>query len=290
MPLDSIADLERRIRRLEMELDQYKHKFVAPDRTVKTEPPLAHIDHGALAGLGDDDHPQYRKVADSIDHGTLTGLGDNDHPQYLLTTGKAADSDKLDGIDSTGYVNTSGDQTVGGVKTFTSIPVLPSSNPTTANQAVRKGYADATYLGISAKAADSDKLDGLDSTAFVQASNLGVWSAWTPTQTGWTALPTGVYRYCKIGKLVMGIIYMSAGTSNSTAAELSLPFTAASNYSSMRGTTGWAMDNSVIQTQPGTWVVGNGATVIKLYKTFPEGAWTASGTKRIITVFFYEAA
>ena len=103
MPLDSIADLERRIRRLEMELDQYKHKFVAPDRTVKSEPPLAHIDHGSLAGLGDDDHPQYRKVADSIDHGALAGLGDDDHPQYLLTTGKAADSDKLDGVDITAF-------------------------------------------------------------------------------------------------------------------------------------------------------------------------------------------
>lgn len=38
-----------------------------------------------------------------VDHGGLTGLGDNDHPQYLLATGKAADSDKLDGIDSTGF-------------------------------------------------------------------------------------------------------------------------------------------------------------------------------------------
>lgn len=37
------------------------------------------------------------------DHGALTGLGDNDHPQYLLTTGKAADSDKLDGLDSTDF-------------------------------------------------------------------------------------------------------------------------------------------------------------------------------------------
>jgi hypothetical protein len=37
------------------------------------------------------------------DHGALTGLGDNDHPQYLLTTGKAADSDKLDGIDSSAF-------------------------------------------------------------------------------------------------------------------------------------------------------------------------------------------
>lgn len=100
------------------------------------------------------------------DHGALTGLADDDHPQYLLTTGKAADSDKLDGVDSTGFVNTTAAQTIGGIKTFTSIPALPATNPTTANQAVRKGFADATYLGISAKAADSDKLDGLDSTAF----------------------------------------------------------------------------------------------------------------------------
>lgn len=110
----------------------------------------------------------YVKIGEGgvTDHGNLTGLADNDHPQYLLTTGKAADADKLDGVDSTGFVNTSSAQTVEGIKTFSSIPVLPSSNPTTANQAVRKGYADATYLGITAKAADADKLDGLDSTAF----------------------------------------------------------------------------------------------------------------------------
>lgn len=94
------------------------------------------------------------------DHGALTGLGDDDHPQYLLTSGKAADADKLDNIDSTGFVQTSGNQSVDGTKTFSSIPVLPATNPTTANQAVRKGFADATYLGITGKAADSDKLDG----------------------------------------------------------------------------------------------------------------------------------
>lgn len=44
--------------------------------------------------------------------------------------------------------------TIAGVKTFSSIPVLPASNPTTANQAVRKAYADlfallagATFIG-----------------------------------------------------------------------------------------------------------------------------------------------
>jgi hypothetical protein len=48
------------------------------------------------------------------DHGALTGLLDNDHPQYSQTThdhagtylpiaGKAADADKLDGLDSTDF-------------------------------------------------------------------------------------------------------------------------------------------------------------------------------------------
>lgn len=60
-------------------------------------------DHGALTGLSDNDHPQYRLVYDTIDHGSLGGLSDNDHPQYLPTTGKAADSDKLDGLDSTAF-------------------------------------------------------------------------------------------------------------------------------------------------------------------------------------------
>lgn len=44
------------------------------------------------------------KAVAITDHGSLTGLGDNDHPQYLLAaTGKAADSDKLDGLDSTAF-------------------------------------------------------------------------------------------------------------------------------------------------------------------------------------------
>ncbi|MFA5433757.1 MAG: hypothetical protein WC319_12955, partial [Candidatus Paceibacterota bacterium] len=77
---------------------------------------------------------------DVTDHGGLTGLGDNDHPQYLLTTAKAFDSDKLDGIDSTGFATAGHDH-------------------------------DSDYLGITAKAADSDKLDGLDSTAFATAGH-----------------------------------------------------------------------------------------------------------------------
>lgn len=97
----------------------------------------------------------YVKIGEGgvTDHGALTGLDDNDHPQYLLTTGKAADADKLDGLDSTDfatsshnhdsdYVDLTTDQTVGGVKTFDDIPLLPASDPTSDNQAARKAYVD----------------------------------------------------------------------------------------------------------------------------------------------------
>ena len=97
----------QRIRSLEREVERLK----------RWERPVIITDHGALTGLGDDDHTQYLNttrhdtttrhtlgtVVPHDDHGQLTGLADNDHPQYLLTTGKAADSDKLDGVDSTEY-------------------------------------------------------------------------------------------------------------------------------------------------------------------------------------------
>lgn len=52
-----------------------------------------------------------------------------------------ADKKKLDDLD-TAAVKTTGDQTVAGVKTFSSIPVLPASDPSTDNQAARKAYVD----------------------------------------------------------------------------------------------------------------------------------------------------
>jgi len=231
----------------------------------------------------------YAKIGEGgvTDHGLLTGLEDNDHPQYLLTTGKAADSDKLDGIDSTGFVQTSGNQTVAGIKTFSSIPVLPSTNPTTANQAVRKGYADATYLGITAKAADSDKLGGVAATSY---PTFTAWTNYTPSsQTGWTAMPTGTYRYCQIGKMVFCLIAIAAGTSNATTAEIALPVTGATTNPLNRGTWGWAMDNGVQVNPAGGYVLSK--TLIKFFKTsIDNAAWTNSGTKRIYCAFFYEAA
>lgn len=128
MPLTTLSDLERRLRKLEMLYDQDRHKISPPDRNVNTS-----------------------------------------HPLDVQIAAKAADSELLDGIDSTGFVQTSGNQTIGGVKTFSSLPTLPTGIPT-ANQPVRKGYADLAYLSILATAQNSDKLDGIDSTGFVQTS------------------------------------------------------------------------------------------------------------------------
>ena len=57
----------------------------------------------------------------------------------------------LAGSKVTGVVHDTGNESVGGIKTFTSIPVLPASDPTTDNQAVRKSYVDGLITGLAWK-------------------------------------------------------------------------------------------------------------------------------------------
>ncbi|MDO8712985.1 MAG: hypothetical protein Q7K13_00670, partial [Polynucleobacter sp.] len=70
-------------------------------------------DHGALSGLLDDDHTQYRlesadhshqttgAQAGTLDHGAaLTGLSDDDHTQYLLLLGRASGQTAIGGTAS----------------------------------------------------------------------------------------------------------------------------------------------------------------------------------------------
>lgn len=119
----------------------------------------------------------------------------------------------------------------------------------------------------------------------------GLWKAWTPaSQTGWTALPTGNYRYTAIGKLVILHIAMVDGTSNANTAKIALPFTAANFGGSMGGANGYAIDNGAALTTMSKWAIGANSTTIDFYKDAAVGAWTASGTKRIYCVAIYERA
>ena len=117
----------------------------------------------------------------------------------------------------------------------------------------------------------------------------GLWNNYTPaSQTGWTALPTGDYRYTAIGKLVILHIAMVDGTSNANTAKIALPFTAANFGGSMGGANGYAIDNGAALTTMSRWAIGANSTTIDFYKDAAVGAWTASGTKRIYCVAIYE--
>ena len=122
-------------------------------------------------------------------------------------------------------------------------------------------------------------------------SGAGMWKNYTPaSQTGWTALPTGTYRYTAIGKLVILHIAMGGGTSNAGAAKIALPFTAANFGGSMGGANGYAIDNGAALTTMSRWAIVPNSTTIDFYKDAAVGTWTASGTKRIYCVAIYERA
>jgi hypothetical protein len=124
----------------------------------------------------------------------------------------------------------------------------------------------------------------------------GVWTTWTPTVTGWAALPTGSYRYCQIGKLVTLQISMVAGTSNANNAKLSLPVNSANTGSSSHfwaGTNGAAIDNGVSLNTATRWIIySNTGEIIFSINMLASGTtgWTASGDKRIYCIATYEAA
>ena len=119
----------------------------------------------------------------------------------------------------------------------------------------------------------------------------GMWQNYKPSsQTGWTALPDGIYRYTAIGKLVILRIAMTAGTSNATTASIALPFTSANVGGSVGGANAYAIDNGTGLTTMSKWAIAPNSTMIDFYKDAATGAWTASGTKRIYCVAMYERA
>lgn len=118
----------------------------------------------------------------------------------------------------------------------------------------------------------------------------GYWQNWTPTETGWTVLPTGDYRYCRVGNMVTCAVSMTAGTSDSTVATLTLPFTAKTlTGHAWGGANFYAMDSGTALTVASRWHIVSGGTVVNFYKDMYTGVWTASGTKRVYATFTYEA-
>ncbi len=114
---------------------------------------------------------------------------------------------------------------------------------------------------------------------------LGQWTSFTPTYTSWTSgTVTGTFKYSVIGNIVFLLIDMTAGTSNATNAYIDLPVNADLNVSYC-GALGMAMDNGVVLTQATKWYIGDQTIIFNT--DMSNGAWTASGTKRVRCLAIY---
>ena len=106
-----------------------------------------YVDDTAFAGVPDATESTPGKAELATQAETDDGTDD----ERIVTPKKLATTTKIPAGVATalgGKVSTTGNETVNGVKTFGSIPVLPASDPTTDNQAVRKAYVDATAVTV----------------------------------------------------------------------------------------------------------------------------------------------
>ncbi len=161
------------------------------------------------------------------------------------------------------------------------------------------GYSENTTpslndfaLGETASGPSTNRFKWLNILSLFNNSNdFGVWQDWTPTITGFSAVPAGgFYRYIQIGKTVTLVIYQgSDGTSNSTSFTISLPVTAATIPGMHWTDTCRIVDNTI--SVVGIWDVASGATTVGFGKDAAGNVFTASGGKRCIgAVITYEAA
>ena len=114
------------------------------------------------------------------------------------------------------------------------------------------------------------------------------WFNFTPTlYTGWSALPTGTYIFKIIGRICIYLIDMSAGTSNGTSAELSIPVVANKSMNK-GGVNGYAVDNGSPLTVATRWIIAGTDNKVVFYTNMAVGNWTNINTKRIRSLIMYE--
>lgn len=146
---------------------------------------------------------------------------------------------------------------------------------------------------LSAIPAEDDYLVILDtdagSTKKIKAEYLlGKQTSWTPTPTGWNSI-LGVFWYVVIGSICIARVTITAGTSTTTAAAITLPVTSA-NVPNQKwdGACGRCADNSAVLTTPCRWEVDANSSTVNFYSDMGTGTWTASGTKLIRATIIYE--
>ena len=118
----------------------------------------------------------------------------------------------------------------------------------------------------------------------------GAWADYGATSTivGWSSADPKYIYTKKIGKMVF-VAFNIQGTSNSTTATFTLPYTS-SNTIDYHAVLPYAYDNGAVVAMSNLDLPKNSATVT-CYKTpATAGGWTNSGGKRVIGQFCYESA
>lgn len=237
---------------------------------------------------------ELRKTTGSVvSHGSLAGLSNNDHPQYLLSA-------------STNYPRADGWIPVSATWTYASATTItvPSGATNiysvgmgirlTANSVVKQAYitkVENTLLTVAGDALTNYTFSAI-SYAPNPATAIGFpqWFNWTPTFTGWSSVNTYVARYCVVGKMVHFILGMSDGVSNATNAEITLPVGMKNNGVPAVNTVGIAFDNGILVSSTTRWQINHTApTILEFRLNGSNNGWTASGTKRFFCEGFYEA-
>lgn len=129
-------------------LDEIKGKVI----TVNGQEGVVVLDASDVGARADNWVPAWSDVTGKPS--TFTPSAHTHDDRYYTET----ETDSLLGAkaNDSAVVKLSGNQTIAGTKTFSSIPVLPSSSPTTDNQAARKKYVDDA---VATRAASSHTHD-----------------------------------------------------------------------------------------------------------------------------------
>jgi hypothetical protein len=108
---------------------------------------LTYTDHYLFQADGD------KFISNTYSHTWLDDIGTYSH----ASIDSHIDIDGIAHSNATNLVHTTGDESIGGIKTFTSFPLTPSSLPTADYQVANKAYVDSYAMGLSWKVPVLDK-------------------------------------------------------------------------------------------------------------------------------------
>jgi len=196
-----------------------------------------------------------------------------------ITNGQTADADDINAelsalasdisaLDSAA-VKLTGNQTLQGVKTFGSFPVLPASDPTTDNQAVRKAYVDAAAVTVVKYGSASHD------ASVEETQNIAHGCGKTPKKIKLRAVwaSSGGYRMCEVD--TNGTGYMRARVYANNITSLENEYSAGSSFP-------W---NGVIDFESYSKVLGS----VSINSTNISIVWTKDNNPTGTVSIFWEA-